>query len=244
MLSWRLPRIQNLTPQQQWSEISLGGSKCPQCDTRLPWYRLIPIVSWLLSRGQCHQCQSPIPIRYPLIELISASLVALAVMFFGFEWQAMWASLFFLTLLTISVIDLEHQLILDLLSLPLLWLGLLLNSFGLFTTADQAILGAVFGYLSLWIVFHSYQWLTGKQGMGYGDFKLLAAIGAWLGVYALPQVILIAASSGLILAFTLMLFNKHNLQSKLAFGPYLSIAAIMTLILGDQWVMNLMIEWL
>lgn len=244
MLTWRLPRIQTLSSMEQWRAISLGRSKCPHCQSPLAWYHLIPVVSWLASLGRCQQCQQPISIRYPLIELASASLMLLALYHFGLNEQTLWTALLFLTLLTITIIDLEHQLILDNLSLPLLWLGLILNAFSIFTTADLAILGAAFGYLSLWLVFHIYRLMTGKAGMGYGDFKLFAAIGAWLGIYALPQVILIASFAGLVVAISLMIIGKHQWQTKMAFGPFLALSAIATLVLGDQWLIeNLFNLW-
>lgn len=238
MLSWRLPRIQDLESAQQFEKISLGGSKCPHCDAGLPWYRLIPVVSWALSLGRCHHCHQSISPRYPLIEISSMLLVFLALYQFGFTINALIASGFFLWLLTITVIDLEHQLILDNLSIPLIWLGLIVNTYGVFESAENAILGAVFGYLSLWTVYQLHKWITKKHGMGFGDFKLLAALGAWLGVYALPQIIMLAASSGVLVALLLMLAGKHQWQSKIAFGPFLAAAGVVTMIMGNEWLVT------
>lgn len=234
MLSWRLPRIMQLDTTEQLHAISFGSSECPHCKTKLPWYRLIPLVSWLATRGQCHQCKHPISARYPLIELSSAISVMLAIHYFGLNLQGALIALLILWLLTISVIDIEHQLILDNLSLPLIWLGLLINSFGVFTSAQEAIWGAIAGYGILWIVFHSYRLLTGKQGMGYGDFKLLAALGAWLGVTALPSIIMLAAVSSLVVALVLIILKQRQWQSQIAFGPFLALGGIISLALQQH----------
>ncbi len=231
MLSWRLPQIMELNLTEQLNEISLGGSKCPNCQTKLPWYRLIPVISWLATYGHCHQCKQPISIRYPIIELSSAISVMLVISYFGFNLHGALAALLVLWLLIISVIDIEHQLILDNLSLPLLWLGLLVNTFDTFTSPQHAILGAIAGYGLLWLVFHLYRLITGKHGMGYGDFKLLAALGAWLGISALPSIIMIAACTSLIIGLTLILIKKHHWQSQIAFGPFLALGGIISLVL-------------
>ena len=229
MLSWRLPRIMGLNSNEQLNAISLGGSKCPNCQSKLPWYRLIPVVSWLATRGHCHQCKLAISTRYPIIELSSAISVILVISYFGFNLQGVLAALLALWLLTISVIDIEHQLILDNLSLPLLWLGLFVNTFETFTTSQSAILGAIAGYGLLWLVFHIYRLITGKQGMGYGDFKLLAALGAWLGIGALPNITMIAAFTSLIIGLILILLKKHHWQNQIAFGPFLALGGIISL---------------
>lgn len=229
MLSWRLPRIMHLNGNEQLHAISFGGSECPQCNTKLPWYRLIPVVSWLATRGHCHQCKHVISARYPLIELSSAIGVMLAISYFGVNLQGLLVALLILWLLTISVIDIEHHLILDNLSLPLMWLGLLINAFNIFTPPQDAILGGIAGYGILWLVFHSYRLITGKEGMGYGDFKLLAALGAWLGVSALSSIILIAALSSLVVATVLIVLKQRHWQSQVAFGPFLAIGGIISL---------------
>ncbi|MGE4501830.1 MAG: A24 family peptidase [Thiomicrospira sp.] len=239
MLSWRLPRLMDLDPSAQFKAISVGGSKCPHCQSQLPWYRLIPLVSWLISRGRCHQCHTPISPRYPLIELSSALLLSFTIWHYGLTLEGVLVALFLLWLLTLSIIDLEHHLILDNLSLPLLWLGLIINAFGLFTPAQDAILGAVAGYLILWLVFHAYRLLTAKEGMGYGDFKLLAALGAWTGVNALAQIIVLSALSSLIVAFILIMLRRQDWQSQLAFGPYLALGGAISLIYGDEILLNL-----
>lgn len=240
MLSWRLPRIMFNPADEQLKAISLGGSQCPKCETSLKWYQLIPLLSWLFSLGRCQTCKQPISWRYPVIEISAALLAVIAVWQFGFNLNGLIAALFLLWLLTISVIDLEHHLILDNLSLPLLWLGLLLNAFGQFSDPQQAILGAVLGYGVLWLIYQIHFRLTGKQGMGYGDFKLTAALGAWFGVSALPQIIVIAAISSLVIAILLILSRKQAWQSQMAFGPFLAIGGAVQLFVGEQ----ALIEWL
>ncbi|WP_319381701.1 A24 family peptidase [Thiomicrorhabdus sp.] len=243
MLSWRLPRIlfaeetdQSLTLKS----IFVGRSACPQCQETLPWYRLIPIISYLASGGQCHHCQQKISLRYPLIEISSMLLTTATVWHFGMTQIALFSLIFVWILLTISIIDIEHYLILDILSLPLLWLGLLLNTFDFFTDPVFAIWGAVAGYLILWLLYHGFKLLTGKEGMGYGDFKLLAALGAWFGLAALPQIILIASISSLIIGLLSVWLQRKSIQHEIPFGPFLAIGGIAYLFFGA----TLMTSWL
>jgi len=234
MLTWRLPRIMMLEEEAQFKEISVGGSKCPQCDANLPWYRLIPLFSWLASKGQCHNCKTKISPRYPLIETATATLTIACMWQFGLTTEGIAATLFSWILIAIFVIDYEHQLILDNLSLPLLWLGLLFNSQTLFATPIDAIWGAAIGYLLLWIVFHAFKLITGKEGMGYGDFKLLAALGAWFGFIALPQIILIAAVTSILLGVIGMVLKTRGRDTPMAFGPFLALGGWATLFLGPN----------
>jgi leader peptidase (prepilin peptidase)/N-methyltransferase len=240
MLSWRLPRILELDGREQLKAISLGGSECPHCRNTLPWYRLFPLLSWLISKGRCHACKTPISARYPLIELSTGLLTLLSVWHFGLSWHTLWVVAFCYWLITISVIDFEHHLILDKLSLTLLWLGLLLNAFHQFVPAKEAILGAITGYLILWILFQAHFQITGKEGMGYGDFKLTAALGAWLGVYALPQILLLSALSAILIFLLLILLRKQDWQASLPFGPYLAIGGLITLFAGDSLLIRLL----
>jgi len=234
MLTWRLPRIMMLEEEAQFKEISVGGSKCPQCDTNLPWYRLIPLFSWLASKGKCHNCKTKISPRYPLIETATATLTIACMWQFDLTADGIAATLFSWILIAIFVIDYEHQLILDNLSLPLLWLGLLFNSQNLFATPADAIWGAAIGYLLLWIVFHAFKLTTGKEGMGYGDFKLLAALGAWFGFIALPQIILIAAVTSILLGVIGMVLKTRDRDTPMAFGPFLALGGWATLFLGPN----------
>ncbi|BCN93611.1 type 4 prepilin-like proteins leader peptide-processing enzyme [Thiomicrorhabdus immobilis] len=234
MLTWRLPRIMMLEEEEQLKEISLGGSKCPQCDATLPWYRLIPLFSWLATKGRCHNCKTKISARYPLIEALTAIITITCMWQFGLTTEGIAATLFSWILIAIFVIDYEHQLILDNLSLPLLWLGLLLNTQTLFATPIDAIWGAAIGYLLLWVVFHSFKLLTGKEGMGYGDFKLLAALGAWFGFIALPQIILIAAVTSILISLIGIMLKTRDRNTLMAFGPFLAIAGWATLFFGPN----------
>ncbi len=234
MLTWRLPRLMLEGEEEILKNISMGGSKCPQCDANIPWYRLIPLFSWLASGGKCHNCQTKISVRYPLIEVFTASLTALSAWYFGATIEGLAAVLFSWILVAIFVIDWEHQLILDNLSLPLLWLGLIFNTQNLFTSPTDAIIGAAVGYLILWFIFHLFKIVTGKEGMGYGDFKLLAALGAWFGFMALPQIILIAALSSIVITVAGIVLKQRDKNTPLAFGPFLAIAGWATLFLGSS----------
>ncbi|NCN43076.1 MAG: prepilin peptidase [Piscirickettsiaceae bacterium CG_4_9_14_3_um_filter_43_564] len=241
MLSWRLPRmfLQAQPASKQLKSLTFSRSECPHCHRPLNANQLIPLFSWIISRGKCRHCGTAISIRYPLIEL-SSSLITLAIawqfgqslntlVFFGFAWL----------LLAIVIIDIEHQLILDNLSLPLLWLGLLFSLYSEITTPNQAILGAITGYLLLWGLFHTFKFITGKEGMGYGDFKLLAALGAWFGVLAIPQIILIASVSSLIIGGGLSLFKLRNLNDPMPFGPYLGLGGGVTLFFGADIIQRI-----
>ena len=232
MLTWRMPRILMMDEEDQLKAVTFGGSKCPHCETNLPWYRLFPLFSWLWTKGKCHHCKSPISPRYPMIELATATATILIMWLYGPTLTGLAALLFTWMLITISVIDIEHQLILDNLSLPLLWLGLLFNTQSLFTNPVDAIWGAILGYMLLWILFHTFKLITGKEGMGYGDFKLLAALGAWFGVMAIPQIILIASVSSLIIGLGGVLLKLRRYDSPLAFGPFLAIGGWVTLLAG------------
>lgn len=232
MLSWRMPRILMMDDETQLKSMAFGRSKCPNCDTKLPWYRLFPIISWLSSKGKCHHCKVTISPRYPMIELATATATALITWLYGPTPIGFSALLFTWILITISVIDIEHQLILDNLSLPLLWLGLMLNTQSMFTTPIDAIWGAIIGYMLLWTLFHSFRLITGKEGMGYGDFKLLAALGAWFGVMAIPQIILIASVTSLVVGLGGVLLKMRTYDNPLAFGPFLAIGGWVTLVAG------------
>ncbi len=235
MLSWRLPRkliaeYEGREPPPLWTFNT--RSACPKCETTLPWHRLIPLASWLLGRGSCHACGQPISIRYPLIELATAALTALAVAQFGLTEKGVLTVAFSWLLLLLTVIDLEHKLLLDDLTYPLLWLGLLANTQGLFTTLENAVWGAALGYLILWSTYWLFKWITGREGMGYGDFKMLAALGAWFGVGALPGLILLSALSAVVLQLSLRLFGKG--ERHFPFGPYLAAAGLIWLYFQPQ----------
>ena len=205
--------------------IALPPSHCPTCKKKLaPWHK-IPVASYLFLRGKCGFCQAPVSRQYPLVESL-ALLVSLAVVArTGLGPQGLSALIFSWGLIALSFIDINRRLLPDELTLGLLWTGLAANSLGLFVSPAEAILGALAGYATLWSIYHLMRLATGREGMGYGDMKLLAAIGAWCGWQALPAVLLIASVSGLFVSATLLLTKKMQRNDPVPFGPYLAIAA-------------------
>ncbi len=212
----------------------LPHSHCPHCDHEIRPWENIPLVSWLALRGKCSSCKAPISKRYPLVELACGLLSAYVAWHFGFTWQAGAMLLLTWGLLAMSMIDVDHQLLPDSIVLPLLWLGLLVNLFGLFTTLPDAVWGAVAGYLSLWSVYWLFKLVTGKEGMGYGDFKLLAMLGAWGGWQVLPLTILLSSVVGAVLGTIMLRVQKADSGTAIPFGPYLAIAGWIALLWGDQ----------
>ena len=212
----------------------LPNSHCPQCDHEIRPWENIPLVSWLALRGKCSSCRAPISRRYPLVELLCGLLSGYVAWHFGFSWQA--GAMLVLTwgLLAMSMIDVDHQLLPDSLVLPLLWLGLIVNCFGLFAPLPDAVWGAVAGYLSLWSVYWLFKLVTGKEGMGYGDFKLLAMLGAWGGWQVLPLTILLSSLVGAVLGTIMLRMQKADSGTTIPFGPYLAIAGWVALLWGDQ----------
>lgn len=210
-------------------------SACPECGAPIRAWQNIPVLSWLLLRGRCANCGQPIAWQYPLVELASAALTGLAAWHFGPTALALAVFLFGWILLAAAIIDLKTQLLPDVFTLPLLWLGLLLpivlDDYPL--SLDEAVLGAVFGYLALWSVYWLFRLLTGKEGMGFGDFKLLAALGAWLGWQLLPLVILLSALAGSVIGIAMIAALRHDRRIPIPFGPYLAIAGLVALYLGE-----------
>lgn len=214
--------------QQEPFNLWVPRSRCPTCKSYIRWYDNIPLLGWLRLRGRCHQCGSKISFRYPLIELATALLSLLTIKLLGFN-QAGFFGLFFLwILIALTLIDLDEQLLPDNLTLPLLWLGLLVNLHSMYVTLASAVIGAAAGYLILWSIYWIFKLLTGKEGMGYGDFKLLAALGAWLGWQTLPLIILISALMGAMAGLGYLLIRRKNLE--FPFGPYLATAGLVTLL--------------
>lgn len=209
-------------------------STCPHCQKAIAAWHNIPVISFLMLSGKCKECKASINWRYPVVEIISALLVGLAAYQFGFSLNTLAAIIFALALLTLAFIDLDTQLLPDDITLPLLWLGLLFNLNGGFTDIQSAIFGAVAGYLVLWSVYWLFKILTGKEGMGYGDFKMLAAIGAWFGWAMLPAVILLSSIAGSIIGIGLMAFAKKGRNTAIPFGPYLALGGIAALFWGHQ----------
>jgi leader peptidase (prepilin peptidase)/N-methyltransferase len=207
-------------------------SHCPRCKHRLAAWDNIPLLSWLLLRGRCRYCKAPISIQYPLVELLSGMLSAIAIWHFGANAQGAAAVVFTWVLIAASGIDLRTQLLPDQLTLPLLWLGLLLALLPVFVDPVQAILGAALGYLALWSVYWVFKLLTGKEGMGYGDFKLLAALGAWMGAWALLPIVLISSLVGAVIGSAYLALSRKGQGVPIPFGPYLAIAGWIWLLAG------------
>ncbi len=236
---WRAQALEYLEcppePVRERFNLLLPSSRCPHCDHQIRSWENIPLVSWLALRGKCSSCRAPISSRYPLVELACGLLSGYVAWHFGFTWQA--GAMLVLTwgLLAMSMIDIDHQLLPDSLVLPLLWLGLILNSFGLFVSLESALWGAVAGYLSLWSVYWLFKLVTGKEGMGYGDFKLLAMLGAWGGWQVLPLTILLSSVVGAVLGTILLRVQRAESSTPIPFGPYLAIAGWIALLWGD-WI--------
>ena len=213
-------------------------SRCPSCGAQIKVWQNIPVLSWLLLRGRCRECQAPISIRYPAIELLTALMTLAVLATFGFSWLGLAAAVFTWVLIAATFIDFDTQLLPDQLTLPLLWLGILVNMTDGFCAGglvdlNSALIGAMAGYGFLWSVFWAFKLITGKEGMGYGDFKLLAAIGAWLGWQIIPGTILIAALSGLAYAAVTALMGRREGGKPIAFGPFLAVAGWVCLINRD-----------
>jgi len=207
-------------------------SRCPQCGHSITALENIPVISWLFLRGRCKGCAAPISLRYPLIEAVTGLLFSLAAWHFGFTAAGLGALVFIAALLTLTAIDFDTQLLPDDITLPLLWIGLALNAFNVFTDLKSAVIGAMAGYLSLWGVYWLFKLFTGKEGMGYGDFKLLAALGAWLGWQMLPLTILLSSLVGAVVGIALMVFARHGRNVPIPFGPYLAAAGVVALVWG------------
>jgi leader peptidase (prepilin peptidase)/N-methyltransferase len=212
----------------------LPASHCPKCKHKLKWIHNIPVFSYFYLKAKCAFCHKKISFVYPLVELLSGAACVFLYLHFGFDRLFIETSLFSLFLIALVFIDFEHQLLPDELTLLLLWLGLLLSILPGFTEPADAIIGAAAGYFSLWFIAKMYEFVTKREGMGYGDFKLLAALGAWAGWQALPWIVLIAALLGSAVAITLVLLKKANAKTAIAFGPYLAIAGWVVLIWGKQ----------
>jgi leader peptidase (prepilin peptidase)/N-methyltransferase len=207
-------------------------SRCPHCGHPITALENIPVISWLLLRGRCKGCCGPISFRYPLIEALTGLLFAFAAWHFGFTAAGLGAMALIAALVALTGIDFDTQLLPDDITLPLLWLGLALNAFNVYTDLKSAVIGAMAGYLSLWCVYWSFKLATGKEGMGYGDFKLLAALGAWLGWQMLPLTILLSSFVGAVVGIALMVFARHGRNVPIPFGPYLAVAGAIALVWG------------
>jgi len=228
-------------PVEERYNLLVPRSRCPKCNAEITALQNIPVVSWLLLGGKCANCRGSISVRYPIVEFATAALSAVVATHFGWHWQTLAALLFTWALISLTVIDLDHTLLPDVITIPLLWLGLLLSLFwhaGLEAPAPtdpaSAILGAVFGYLILWTVYWAFKFATGKEGMGYGDFKLLGALGAWMGWQMLPLILLLSALSGAVIGIALILLRGRDRNVPIPFGPYLAAAGWIALLWGPQ----------
>ena len=210
------------------------ASHCPKCNTPVKAWQNIPIVSFLLLRGRCSQCNTSIGIRYPLVELVTAVMTAVLIVKFDWGWQLGAMVAFTWLLIAMSVIDIDHQILPDPMTLGLLWLGLLVNSQGLFTDLESAVYGAALGYGVLWAFFWIFKLATGKDGMGYGDFKLLAALGAWLGFQSLLTIIILSSVVGAVVGIAGILILGRDRQLPIPFGPYLALAGWIAALWGDD----------
>ena len=207
-------------------------SACPQCKHQIGALENVPVLSYLVLHGKCASCKTPISARYPIVEAFTGLLSALLIWHFGSGWAGLATLVFAYLLIAMTFIDADTQLLPDDLTLPLLWLGLLLNIFGLFAPLSEAVIGAAAGYMSLWLVNWAYKLLRGQDGMGYGDFKLLAALGAWLGWKMLPVIILFSSLVGAVVGIVLIIVARRGRDIPIPFGPYLAAAGLLALLYG------------
>lgn len=214
--------------------LSQPGSHCPNCKHEITAIENIPVLSYLIQAGKCKNCKAPISKRYPIIESACGIFTLLIAYQFGFTWLALASLVLTWSLLVLTMIDYDHQLLPDDITIPILWLGLIINYFGLITTLEEAFLGAIAGYMILWLVYWLFKLLTGKEGMGHGDFKLLAALGAWMGWQALPQIILLSSLIGALIGIGLIIIKGRDKNIPIPFGPYLAGAGFVSLLWGDE----------
>jgi len=245
----RLPKMLDRSWQVQCAELRgepiaeepaynlvVPRSRCPSCGHPISAFENIPVVSWLALGGKCSECKAPIAIRYPAVEILGALLAIFAIVHFGPNAKGVAACGFLWTLLALTCIDFDTQLLPDGLTLPLMWAGLIVNLWGLFVPIASAVTGAVAGYLSLWTIYWLFKLIRGKEGMGYGDFKLMAALGAWLGWQMLPLIVLLSSVVGAAIGLSLIVFKGRDHNIPFAFGPYLAIAGGVALFFGPTLI--------
>ena len=248
---YRLPKMMEAQWQRDYTEFSgeaqeesdklslaFPGSRCPHCDAEIKPTQNIPVLSYLALGGKCAACKASISVRYPVVEALTALLWVLCGLQFGVSNALAGAMLLTAVLVVLTAIDLDHQLLPDSLTLPLVWIGLLLNIDNTFVSLESAVLGAVFGYLCLWSVFWLFKIVTGKEGMGHGDFKLLAALGAWFGLAALPTIVLLSSVVGAVLGVALIVRGKQDRETPMPFGPFLAGAGLIHL-----FYPNVLLTW-
>ena len=220
-------------PHTDRYNLMVPRSACPHCGHQITALENIPVISWLALRGKCRKCKAPISARYPAVELLTGVLAGVLVWTFGSGLAGLATLLFLFLLVSMTFIDIDTQLLPDDLTYPLLWAGLLVNLHGTFVPLQDAVVGAAAGYLVLWSVYWLFKLVTGKEGMGYGDFKLLAALGAWLGWQMLPTIILLSSVVGAIVGISLIVFAKRGRDKPIPFGPYLAAAGLIALLYGS-----------
>ena len=213
-------------------------SCCPHCGKLVTAFNNIPVISFLILKGKCKNCGKPISIRYPVVEILCGALTGTTAAYFGYQIEVLFASLLTWALISLAFIDLEHQLLPDDITLPFLWIGIICNMFNMYTDIYSSIIGVITGYGLLWLIFIIFKLITGKVGMGYGDFKLTAMLGAWLGWQLLPLVILLSSLLGALIGICLILFTGHNRKIPIPFGPFLAIAGWIALIFGTDITQN------
>ncbi len=230
----RIPRMLLRSESENTDSLTFNlawpASHCPKCQKLIPWFNNIPLLSFLWLRGRCQNCHQKISLRYPLVELLTAILSLGIAQHFGPTLTTFLSLILVWSLIALAFIDFEHTILPDNITLPLLWMGLFINTFEIFTTASSAILGAMSGYLILWIIYWVFKLITHKEGMGYGDFKLLAMLGAWLGWQSLPFIILLSSFLGSMIGLSLILLKKKDKNSLIPFGPFLAIGGFVVLL--------------
>jgi len=219
-------------PHQDRFNLMVPRSRCPHCGHQIGALENIPVISWLVLRGKCSQCKAPISARYPVVEAVTGLLSAAVVWHFGSGWVGLAALVFTYLLVAMTLIDYDHKELPDELTFPLLWLGLLVNLDGAIVPLRDAVIGAMAGYLVLWSVYWLFKLATGKEGMGYGDFKLLAALGAWLGWAMLPTIVILSSVVGAVVGISLIVFRGRARDNPIPFGPYLAAAGMIALFYG------------
>ena len=247
VLIYRLPKMMQAEWVSQCAELRgepvpasprynlmVPRSACPACSHPITATENIPVLSWLMLRGKCSSCHTKISPRYPVVELLTGLLSLAVVWQFGATWQAVGGLVFVWALIALAFIDFDTNLLPDSLTLPLLWLGLIFNLASTYTTLPEAVIGAIAGYLVLWSIYWLFKLATGKEGMGYGDFKLLAAIGAWLGWELLPVTLLLSSVVGALVGIAMIVLIKHDRRVPIPFGPYLAGGGLVALFFGDQ----------
>jgi len=225
---------QTSSPAEEKLTLSTPRSRCPHCNHAITALENIPVVSYLWLRGRCSGCNAKISARYPIIETITALLSVAVAWHFGFAWAALAGLFFTWALVALTMIDFDHQLLPDSITLPFLWLGLGLSLWPVFVDAPTALIGAIAGYLSLWLVYWAFKLATGKEGMGYGDFKLLALLGAWMGWQMIPVIILLSSAVGAVVGITLIVVRGRDRNIPIPFGPYLAAAGWIALLWGHD----------